>query len=116
MLHRILKELDDKNEALRLTGAEIVELRRQIKMLQSENAILRKRLAEEEAIDIEQTVNREVNKMSHEELKAKIVKIAQAYRNERVRNESQDKLLKNANVEVNKAVRITAEYEEIKEK
>ena len=45
-------------------------------MLQSENAILRKRLAEEEAIDIEQTVNREVNKMSHEELKAKIVKIA----------------------------------------
>ena len=44
----MIKEVDDKTQALKLTGAEIVDLRRQIKMLQSENSLLRKRLAEEE--------------------------------------------------------------------
>ena len=48
MIHRMIREVDDKSESLKLTGAEIVDLRRQIKMLQSENSILRKRLAEEE--------------------------------------------------------------------
>jgi len=36
-----MRENDEKSEALKLTGAEIVELRRQIKLLQSENTILR---------------------------------------------------------------------------
>lgn len=44
----MIKEVDDKTQSLKLTGAEIVDLRRQIKMLQSENSLLRKRLAEEE--------------------------------------------------------------------
>ena len=44
LIHRLIRESDDKTESLKITGAEIVDLRRQIKMLQSENAILRKRL------------------------------------------------------------------------
>lgn len=52
-------------------------MRRQIKLLQSENAILRKRLAHEEQIEIGSLVSKEIAKMSVEELKAKIIKIAQ---------------------------------------
>jgi hypothetical protein len=37
-----MKELDDKSGALKLTTSEVVDLRRTIKMLQSENGILRK--------------------------------------------------------------------------
>jgi len=44
----MLKEIDDKTEGLKVTATEIIELRRQIKMLQSENFILRKRLAYDE--------------------------------------------------------------------
>jgi len=44
----MIKEIDDKTESLKVTAAEIIDLRRQIKLLQSENAILRKRLAYEE--------------------------------------------------------------------
>ena len=44
LIHRLIRESDDKTESLKITGSEIVDLRRQIKMLQSENAILRKRL------------------------------------------------------------------------
>ena len=44
LIHRMIKEIDDKTDALKITGTEIVDLRRQIKLLQSENEILRKRL------------------------------------------------------------------------
>jgi hypothetical protein len=47
-----MKEVDDKTESLKITGTEIVDLRRQIKLLQSENMILRKRLAHEENLEI----------------------------------------------------------------
>jgi len=44
----MMSELDDKTSSLKLTGAEIIDLRRTIKMLQTENAALRKKLGEEE--------------------------------------------------------------------
>lgn len=44
----MMKEQDDKANSLKLTAAEVIDLRRTIKMLQSENAILRKKLGEEE--------------------------------------------------------------------
>lgn len=33
MIHRLMKEVDDKSESLKITGTEIVDLRRQIKLL-----------------------------------------------------------------------------------
>jgi len=45
-------------------------------MLQSENGILRKRLAEEEQIEVTSIVTKEISKMGVEELKTKIIKIA----------------------------------------
>lgn len=100
MIHRLMKEVDDKSESLKITGTEIVDLRRQIKLLQSENAILRKRLAHEESLEIQSVITREIAAMSMEELRHKIVQVAQAYRNERVRNEEFEKALKNAQKDI----------------
>jgi hypothetical protein len=41
-------------------------------------------------------VTKEIAKMGVEELKVKIIKIAQAYRDERIRNEEFEKALKSA--------------------
>ena len=71
-----MKEIDDKTESLKITGTEIVDLRRQIKLLQSENAILRKRLSHEENLELQAVVTKEITTMSVDELRQKIVKVA----------------------------------------
>jgi len=48
-------------------------------------------------------VLKEISGMSVEDLQAKIVKIAQAYRGERLRNEEFSKALKSANVDLSQA-------------
>jgi len=61
---------------LKLTSSEIVDLRRTIKMLQSENAILRRKMGEEETIELQNLVAKEISYMTNEELKSKIIKLA----------------------------------------
>ena len=46
IVHRLMSENDDKTSSLKLATAEIVDLRRAIKMLQSEAQILRNKLGE----------------------------------------------------------------------
>jgi len=113
IINRMMKEVDEKKQSLKLTGAEIVDLRRSIKLLQNENAILRKRLGEEEQIQLSQMVTKEISKMSSEELRTKIIKLAQAYRAERLRNEEFDKALKGAHVEISAAKKMEAELETV---
>jgi hypothetical protein len=49
----MMKEVDDKSQSLKLTTAEILDLRRTIKMMQSENAILRRKMmGEEEGMEL----------------------------------------------------------------
>ncbi len=45
-------------------------------MLQSENHILRKKLQQEEKIEIKDVLNKEIARMGVDELKAKVIKIA----------------------------------------
>jgi len=116
LIHRLIRESDDKTESLKITGAEIVDLRRQIKMLQSENAILRKRLAQEEQIEVASIVTKEIAKMGIEELRAKIVKLAQAYRDERVRNEQFERSLKGAQKEIAQSRQLQTELEVLRKK
>eukprot|EP00830_Metopus_es_P015123 TRINITY_DN4251_c0_g1_i2.p1 TRINITY_DN4251_c0_g1~~TRINITY_DN4251_c0_g1_i2.p1 ORF type:complete len:500 (+),score=89.87 TRINITY_DN4251_c0_g1_i2:417-1916(+) len=103
IINRMMKEVDEKKQSLKLTGAEIIDLRRSVKLLQNENAILRRRLGEEEQIQLSQMVTKEISKMSGEELRTKILKLAQAYRAERLRNEEFDKALKGAHAEISVA-------------
>lgn len=57
-------------------------------------------MGEEETVELQNLVAREISHMTNEELKAKIIKIAQAYRAERLRNEEFERALKSANVDL----------------
>mmetsp|Transcript_19560 Transcript_19560/g.35845 ORF Transcript_19560/g.35845 Transcript_19560/m.35845 type:complete len:376 (-) Transcript_19560:716-1843(-) len=113
MVNRLLRETDEKSDALKLTASEIVDLRRQVKLLQSENANLRRQLNEEEAADVEKIVSREVERMSNEDLKGKVIKLAQMYRNERRRGEEYERLLKSAQEEMVSAYKLKAERDKL---
>jgi hypothetical protein len=113
MVHRLLRESDERGDALKLTASEIVELRRQVKLLQSENANLRRQLNVEEAADVEKIVSREVERMSNEDLKGKVIKLAQMYRNERRRGEEYERLLKGAQEDMATAYKIKAERDKL---
>jgi len=76
IVHRLMRENDDKTQSLKLATAEIVDLRRAIKMLQSEASILRNKLGEQETAELSSLVSKEIQGMSNEELKQKIVKLA----------------------------------------
>lgn len=52
IVHRLMKENDDKTQSLKLSTAEIVDLRRAIKMMQGEAQILRRKLGEQEAAEL----------------------------------------------------------------
>ncbi len=80
-------------------------------MLQSENAILRRKLGEEESLELQHLVSKEISHMNNEELKGKVVKLAQAYRAERLRNEDFERALKSANVDLVHAKQLQAELE-----
>ncbi len=45
-------------------------------------------------------MTKEISHMTNEELKAKVVKLASAYRSERLRNEEFERALKSANVDL----------------
>jgi len=84
ILNRILKELDDRTQSLKIAAAEVVDLRKQVKLLQSENNILRKDASKSED-DIRDMISKELETMGTSELKDKVLKVAAMYRNERVR-------------------------------
>eukprot|EP00826_Nyctotherus_ovalis_P060262 TRINITY_DN8434_c0_g6_i3.p1 TRINITY_DN8434_c0_g6~~TRINITY_DN8434_c0_g6_i3.p1 ORF type:complete len:253 (+),score=71.36 TRINITY_DN8434_c0_g6_i3:73-831(+) len=63
--------------------------------------------------DRNQMVTKEINKMSTEELRMKILKLAQAYREERLRNEKYDKALKGAHMELSAAKKMETELESV---
>lgn len=42
IIHRMMRENDEKTMSLKLATSEVVDLRRTVKMMQSENSILRK--------------------------------------------------------------------------
>ena len=67
-------------------------------MLQSEAQILRSKLGEQETAELSNLVSKEIAGMSNEELKSKIVKLAQAYRTERLRNEELQKALERIDI------------------
>ena len=113
IVHRLKRENDDKGQALKLATAEIVDLRRAMKMLQGENQILRRKMGDQEAEELGVLVGKEIQFMNIEELKAKVTKLAQAYRSERVRNEEFSRTLKSANVDLGQAKTIAAEYDNL---
>jgi hypothetical protein len=112
-LHRLQREVDEKKNSLRLAGTEIIDLRRTVNMLQSENSTLKKKLGEEDQFQVQKMISYEISKMSVEELKSKVVKIANAYRNEKMRNEELERALQASKIEINGAYKIKEKYDQL---
>ena len=86
IIHRMIKEIDEKSDSLKISGQEIMDQRKHIRLLQSENSLLKKRVKNEEEVEVKELLTKELNRMGVEELKGKIVRLAEVYRDERVRN------------------------------
>ena len=71
-------------------------------------------MAQEEASQLGNLVAKEIAGMSNEDLKNKVIKLAQAYRSERIRNEYFQKALKSANVDLAQTKRVATELENLK--
>lgn len=56
-------------------------------------------------------MSKEIGGMTVDELKQKVVKLAQAYRSERLRNEELQKALKSQNVDLASAQKVLTEFE-----
>lgn len=82
-------------------------------MLENENANLRLQLGRDEQMKVESLVTQEIHQMSLPELKSKIIKLAQSYRAERMRNEEYEKALKQAQTEISKARKISLDFENL---
>lgn len=115
LIHRLMRENDDKSDALKLTGAEILDLRRQIKLLSSENLILKQKSHEQEDKDLANLIGREVEMMSNDELKNKIIKLSQMYHHSRIKIEELEKLLKTAQEDVSEGWKYKREMEKLEE-
>lgn len=113
LIHRLLREYDEKTENLSVVGDEIVELRREMKLTQNENSMLRRRLEHEEKLEIHKVVSKEIQGMGGQELRVKLVKIAQAYRDERSRNVEFEKALKMAHRDLKSVQATQKEYDDL---
>lgn len=116
LVHRLKKEYDEKTENLKLLGNEMVELRKELKLEISENGMLKKRLAHEEKLEIHKMVSKEMMNMNPDELRIKLVKVSQAYKEERHRNEEFERAIKAAHrdmVEVRKTQKKFEELEKV---
>lgn len=78
-----MKDIKDKSEDLKTRGREILSLRQEVKQMQQESQRLLADMREEEIIE-QMTGERErekpVQQMSVNELKTRLLKVAQAYK------------------------------------
>ena len=72
----MMRENDEKTQSLKLATSEVIDLRRTLKMMQNENAILRKQMAHEEASQLKDLVAKELQGMSQDDLRGKVIKLA----------------------------------------
>jgi hypothetical protein len=63
LIHRLLREYDEKTENLNIVGDEIVELRRELKLTQNESLMLRRRLEHEEKLEVHKVISKEIQGM-----------------------------------------------------
>lgn len=113
LIHRLMREYDEKTENLKIVGNEITDLRREMKLAKNENTMLRRRLEHEEKLEVHKMITKEIAVMSGEELRIKLVKIAQAYRDERSRNEEFEKALKAAHRDLLQVKKTQREFEDL---
>ncbi len=94
LIHRSQKDINDKSDDLKMKGKEILELRASIKQLKKENYKIHQRLNAEEAVERDVEITKDIIGMQPSEVKNKLLKLAQAYKTERLRNHEFEEAIK----------------------
>lgn len=113
ILNMIMREIDERKQSLKASGEEIGDLRRSIHLLADENKSLKQRLHEEENLQQSPVITNEIYKMPRDELRIKLLKLAQAYKAERQRNEEFEKALKKAHMQISSAKKMEEELGQV---
>lgn len=111
MINKFMAEYEEKQGVFKSTTNQINELKKQIQLFENEENRLRRRLTMEKRIETTTAVRQELEDLSEQELRAKLVRVAQAYKEERLRNVEFEKALQNAQMELVKVQKLQKEYD-----
>jgi hypothetical protein len=111
LIHRTMKDNQDRSTQLRETGKEVLELRKQLKMLKIENYNAAKKVETLKEIDENDMITPDIKDMHHADLKNKLLKLAQAYNTEKMRNKDFEYVLRKANVHLSERKKMQAKLE-----
>lgn len=115
-IQRLFKDLDAKTQSLKLEAAEVINLKRKIRNMKRDNIQLREEAEKAKMFEPEVLLNRpELMAMDDEEIRNKILNIAKAYRDERVRNKDLMKTLKMAQKDIANRTKVLASLQRLEE-
>lgn len=101
MITKLMKEIDEKTASLKLSAAEVIDIKRKISVMKNENVRLEQQNQRMKMMEPQIVTNRkDLQMMDDEEVKNRILEISQAYRGERKRNEKLEKTLKRAQKDI----------------
>lgn len=115
-IQTFFKELDTKSQSLKLVAAEVISLKRKIRNIRRENVDLDRQVKDSATLEPEVILNRpELMSLDDEEVRNRILAIAKAYRDERVRNKTLMKTLKMAQKDIAGRTKVLATNQRIEE-
>lgn len=113
LINRFLREYEEKLDTLKTTSSEITELKKQQKLLDAENKFLKKKMNLEEKLEIQELVEQDIEGLNERELRLKLVKTAQIYREERKRNQEFEKALQSTSEDLLKVKKLKEEFDSL---
>ncbi|CAI2385109.1 unnamed protein product [Moneuplotes crassus] len=96
LIHRIMKDNNERSLKLRETGKEVLDLRKQLKLLKVENFNIAKKVETLKEIDSKSMITADIKDMHYADVKNKLLKLAQAYNTEKMRNNDYETKLRKA--------------------
>lgn len=113
ILAKLMNEFNEKGKILKTTVNQINELKKQIKLLERENNRLKKKLDIEDGIELKNTLSVELKEMDENELRIKLIRVVQAYKEERMRNLQFEKTLQKAHQDLTQIKDIQKDFDEL---
>ena len=113
LINRFLIEHEEKMEILKSTSNQVNELRKHIEMFQTEEEELAKKLSQERNIENKAIARKELETMDAQELKYKLIYVAQAYNEERTKNEQFVAALQKIQLELKSVNKLQKEHDNL---
>lgn len=111
LIHRIMKDNKDKSLKLKETGTEVLNLRKELKLLKIENYNIAKKVEVLKDIDNKAMMTPDIKEMHYADVKNKLLKLAQAYNTEKMRNKDYENVLRKAHVHLSEMKKMEAQLE-----